>query len=209
MAGTRGIPHGFGRSGVDDPEDLGYLRDLDLLAGLLGEVRAIQAGLSRTIDRAERLETKFAKMLKAASGSERHWGGATREVSVGMLSHSLLVSRNPDGSAFVQIDGAKPFFLPPRLSDFLVHLAEDTETSTDSIVPWKSRDSVREWLEIKACKKLDSQYVNKLIFKVRLRLEQAGLDPRLIQTHPTKGVRVALKRGRTEVRTLVIGGHGW
>jgi len=191
------------------PANTGQPPDLDPLAGLLAEVRAIQAGLSRLIDRTERLETKIAKVFSTAGGSERHWSRALKEVSVGMIAHSLLITRNPDASALIQVDGAKPFSLSPRLTDVLVRLAEDAGTSEDELVPWKSRDSIWKWLETIAGKQIDSQYVNKLICKLRLRLVWAGLDPLLIQTHLAKGVRFALKRGRANGPTRVIGGHRW
>jgi hypothetical protein len=166
----------------------------DLLRALLAQVQAILAARDHHSISLARLEQKLLLMLASGEKSDLAPGRALLEAPGVALARSLLLTRNPDDSASVEIDGGKAFHLPPRLADVLECLASPGAESAGSLVPWKSRDSVREWLEVKACKKLDGQYVNKLICKLRWRLERAGLDRRLIQSHPSKGVRFALKR---------------
>ena len=124
------------------------------------------------------------------------------------MARRLRIVRHPDGSATVYIDAEKPFRLPRGLADFLEHLASDEGVSSDTLVAWKSRASLREWFQQQSGKEMCAKYVNKRVHDLRRHMQDAGIKRHLIHTHNMKGVRFALLRGPARGRWRVVASGG-
>lgn len=112
------------------------------------------------------------------------------------VARRLEIVRYPNGWAEIHIDAEVPFLLPPDLTDYLELLAWDDGSSTDMLVPWKSREKVRQWLRSQRKKDMRPQLVNKRVHDLQEALREAGIKRKLIHTHPLKGIRFALMRGQ-------------
>jgi hypothetical protein len=125
------------------------------------------------------------------------------------LARRLKIFRHPDGSATIYIDSEKPFWLPSGLVDLLEKLASDTGASSDTLVAWKSRASLREWFQMQRGMDTRPKYVNKRVDDLRRHLRDAGIKRHLVHTHDLKGVRFALLRGASHLTVrLASGGRG-
>ncbi len=171
-------------------------------------VRFLRDRLSREEDRADHLAMELSELLE---GLEEHGGldvpqptelrkvraravaGLKSAARAGALS--LTISRKADGSGWVQVDGSKPFRLPPALSDLLSVLAMDGGEDTEELVGWKSFKDVQTLLKKKQGKELSRHAITQNVHRLRKALaHRAGINPYLVQTDPRYGMRFALKR---------------
>jgi hypothetical protein len=100
----------------------------------------------------------------------------------------------PNGSASVSIDGGKSFELPPRLSLLLQLLTADRKPSDDELLGWWSLRELALYATGKLGMPVRKASVRQWVYRLRNALSAAGGDWRLLQTHPQRGVRFALKR---------------
>jgi len=197
-------PHGKAGLGwhMGDPFRSDPLADADLravLSALLEKYLEFLAARDRSDLLAERVELILRTLVDSINENQlnrtayllRHPGRERPPLSP---ARCLRISRHADGWATIRIDTEKPFRLSPSLSDFLEHLASDEAASDDSLVAWKSRASLWEWLRKHSGRGVGAKYVNKRVSDLRTHLENAGIERDLVQTHRRKGVRFALRR---------------
>ena len=98
------------------------------------------------------------------------------------------------GGAIVSFDGGKPVRLPPAVGELIAILASDTGPSTDELIAFKSFDQVGERLEKRFGRTFRHRNVSQLLLRLRKALRAAGLDPRLVESSPSMGVRLRVKR---------------
>jgi hypothetical protein len=130
-----------------------------------------------------------------------------REFSPPPEALRLKVRRHIDGAAMIHIDDLKPFRLSRGLTDFLERLASDEGISEDKLVPWKSRESLWQFLRKNSSKPVNRKYVAKRVNDLRRCLEKAGVDPDLIQSQRSQGVRFRLRRPASPTLRPVGGGR--
>ena len=175
---------------------------INLLASaldLLHEVQVLRAALDRQIDRLDRLEKEIRVVIAFLRGtakvSDLHAGGLAAD----QAAHSLIISRLPDDSAEVCVDGGEAFRLPPLLAGLVDFLAKEGDARGVQFFGWKTREEIQVWLALRTGKKARRQYVNNLVSRLRARFTKAGVDSALIQTHRRKGVRLSVKYLDTQV----------
>ena len=179
-----------------------------VIRALLARIQEILAARDRHTELLERFEAQLLGTVATQGSVGKAEGWSLQESTNGTAARSFVVfSRNFDGSASFLIDG-NLVKLPPLLAATLEHLASPEGKNEDSLVPWKSRTSIRKWLAgRKAGKEIRPQYVNKLMHDLRARLRSAGLDPMLVQSHRQKGVRFAVSLGSRNDHPEVTGGN--
>ena len=167
----------------------------------------IASGLKRAL--ALRLVRKALQMLDALSWLlarvEKLLAGADFEMGVRPAVAPQYPAVNPvlaveiafefDGSATVSIDGSEEFHLSTNLAALLAILVDDSGTSNDSIVGWKTFKEIRLRLDEKYGKKMPSKHaLQNGMYQLRNELERRGFSRRLIQCVRGLGCRFALRR---------------
>jgi hypothetical protein len=109
------------------------------------------------------------------------------------IAYEFEMEHRADGSIIFHLGNAGSVPLPPKLAQFFIFLASEKGSSEDGLVPWKPRAEIRRWLEVQSGRAPRKGYENKLVGDLREKLDAAGMDEKLIQTHLQKGVRVALR----------------
>ena len=112
---------------------------------------------------------------------------------------SLVRGISPDGVARFRIDGGGEFTLPPLLAELLVALAADEGPSDDDWVAWKSREAIIARISSRTGRRWSRHALAEAIHKLRGGLFAAGVNPFLINSHRSLGVRLAFRRGPATV----------
>ena len=101
----------------------------------------------------------------------------------------------PRGAADVRVDGGRLFRLSRTLTFLLQGLLQQGGAHDGNLIGWKSRSEIQLFLEECLHKSLSRRSIEQLIYRLRKELKsQAGLNPRLVMTHPRLGWRFALRR---------------
>jgi hypothetical protein len=104
-------------------------------------------------------------------------------------------ARRDDGSLLVVVKGREPFLLKPHLGALFLALAEDTGSSTDEGVSFKTLDDLSRRVSKhteRPC--LSAATVNKYVARLRKELVRRGIDGRVIQVSRRLGRRLALRK---------------
>jgi hypothetical protein len=110
-----------------------------------------------------------------------------------------------DGSAQVRIDDGPLFRLPCGSIDFLLFLVAGS-TAADGLPQWRSRLSIRAWLEERNVREVSPKLVNHRVHTLRAHLRAAGMKKHVVHTHPQLGVRFALRNPESGLLRRVLGG---
>jgi len=147
---------------------------IESLRDLLHDLRLVRNALEAQIERIDRLEYEIKALVRGSGAGAGPFGGSTP------VAHNLMIDSQPDGSVRFAIDGGKSFTLPPRLAEVFLFLAsgEKGASDDDALVGWRSRTEISAFQGGR-----------------RKALRTALYNPKLIQTHRQKGVRLAYKRG--------------
>ena len=187
---------------------------------LLGRVRALDTKLRATLRRLSQLEERLdelcvdfselaaeleATLPTGASPISRSSGSKTGDKVLRALAeqgaHSLTIRRSPNGAADVEVDGAKPFRVAAQLAALLQVLATDTDPGSGELVDWKDKTEIARQLRNRTGDLLDPGYVKKIVHKLRQGFHRNGANRYLIQSHPRRGYRFALRRsGEVAIR---------
>jgi hypothetical protein len=154
------------------------------------DVLRVKQGLWRYAEELDEALQFVDHMIGACDSPERDPGGFFRLP----VAHSFAFRTQADGSVHVRIEAGPKFRLPPLLGAFFLHLASGEGTSDDELVPWKTREGIRLWLEAKRGEPTRQALVNHHVHLLRKALKNVSIDHRLVQSHKIKGVRLALKR---------------
>jgi len=115
---------------------------------------------------------------------------------------AMQVYELSDGDYEFLIDGQR-LKLPPRLAALLNELARPDGTSSDALVPWKSREHVRQALAPKAGPPITNHALNGLVSRLRHELhDQIKFHRNFVMVHPVHGLRFAVQR------KAFVGGSG-
>jgi hypothetical protein len=158
---------------------------------LLRDVRLIRKCLDAQLGRLERVERELS-VLASSSGADP---SNAVPLGGGPMAHNLEINPLPDGSVEFAIDGGDTFSLGPRLAEVFQYLAsgDKDRSGQDALVVWRSRMEIIAYLEKRAGKAFRTNYVNGMVYLLKNALQNAGYDPKLIQTHRKKGIRLAFK----------------
>jgi len=158
-------------------------------------LRQVMSILEALIGKTEKIEIDLARMENSRVGVV----GRIRTTSVVPFSYNLDIQARYDDSIAVSFDGGAKIILGPRLASVFMFLAIASGGSAGNgggtMAGWRSRSEILDYLEQSAKKKFRISYVNNVIHLLRAKLIKAGYDPRIIQTHREKGVRLAIKCG--------------
>lgn len=196
-------------SGPDDPSEPADLNSIIELA--LDHLRNIFLARERYEELLEKFEFYLLRQRERLLHSNVPSVRAHALLPFPAGVRRLRISRNPNGSGFIEIDNEKAFRLSCGLTDFLEYLAsDDGGDSGDPLVSWKSRAAIRACFEKRTGRTLTAGIVNKRVRDLRKALDAAGIKRKLILTNNAKGVRFALVRGRLSllVRTRLSGAGG-
>lgn len=132
------------------------------------------------------------------AGPRRPRRGATgaappRPVAVAIGTLEMTMGR--DGSSQVRVDGSEPFRLARSPSELLRILAADGDEGDGSIVGWKRKSDVIMQMEKRMGRRFHRHTLDNLVHRLRLRLEEMGLHPRLLETDRRRGMRLKVRRG--------------
>ena len=166
---------------------------IESLRDLLHDLRLVRNALEAQIERIDRLEYEIKALVRgsgAGAGPFGGWGSTP-------VAHNLMIDSQPDGSVRFAIDGGKSFTLPPRLAEVFLFLAsgEKGASDDDALVGWRSRTEISAFQGGRRGRAITRNYVNGMVYLLRKALRTALYNPKLIQTHRQKGVRLAYKRG--------------
>ncbi len=104
-------------------------------------------------------------------------------------------TRRADGSVRVAVKGRRAFVLKPHLAAVFLALAEDTGTSTDEGVGFKTLDDLSRRVAKQTARPcLSSATINKYVARLRKELVRRGIDARVVQVSRRFGRRLALRK---------------
>ncbi|RMG44117.1 MAG: hypothetical protein D6718_10670 [Acidobacteria bacterium] len=148
----------------------------------------------------ERLDFALERLEESWNGDgsparlPSRWRRRSRRPARGIArADALLVRVLPGGERLFSIDGGPSFRLPPRLGRALLLLAAEGGRGEDGLGEWIPATRLRRELEGRAGRPLSSSSVRETIRLLRRSLlEKARVDPRLLETCPGRGYRLAL-----------------
>jgi len=114
----------------------------------------------------------------------------------------VKVRRLEGGGAEVILDAARRFKLTRTLAVLAAILAADDGPSSDELVAWKSFDRIASLLEKNLGRRFGHHTVSQLLW--RLRVSFSPVSRRLVDSAPSFGARLRLKR-RSSSGTLSAG----
>jgi hypothetical protein len=107
----------------------------------------------------------------------------------------VRTARRTDGSVVVALKGRRPFVLKPHLGAVFLALAEDTGTSTDEGVGFKTLDDLARRIAKQTARPcLSSATINKYVARLRKELVHRGVHDGAIQVSRRLGRRLALRK---------------
>jgi hypothetical protein len=166
------------------------------LAAKISEVEELADALA--FDVAELESHLQAAAVPRGRGKFRRAGHLTRS-SPAAGAARLRIGRGTDGFAEVAIDRGT-CLLPPTMADLLEILGAEAGAAADEFVGWKTLAEVAAELDSRFGRALNRHAVINAIYRLRRLLRRSGLDPRLVQTHPRCGARLALRRQKDVTR---------
>ena len=119
-------------------------------------------------------------------------------------ARSVEIFRHVEGWAQVRIDDCPPFRLPRGSVEFLVQIASGP-AAADGLPQWKSRLSLRVWLEAQHVRDVPAKLVNHRVHTLRKQLRAAGVKKHLVHTDPRLGIRFALRDPQSGLLRRVLG----
>jgi len=160
---------------------------------LLHDVRLTRSCLEAQIERLDRIELELS-VLASRSGVDAH---NTKVLGRDPMANNLEIQQLPDCSVKIAMDGGDTFSLGPRLAEVFQFLAsgDKDRSGQEALVGWRSRVEIIAFLEKHAGKTFRTNYINGMVYLLKEALRNAGYDPKLIQTHRQKGIRLAYKLG--------------
>lgn len=153
---------------------------------------------AKRIDSIEReLKKVIEAYLNGVARPPELGGYNTQEFAMDPVAHNLIAQPRHDDSLEVTIDDGETFSVPRRLAQVfsLIVSGGKDPTGKDPLVGWRSRTEIVAFLEKNTGKRFSKRYINQMIYLLKCALREAGYNPKLIQTHRQKGVRLALKPG--------------
>ena len=108
------------------------------------------------------------------------------------------------GGVVVTFDSGKQVALPRALAELFRVLVSGEGPSPDELVAWNSFDRMGKLLEQRLGRPFNHHTVSQLLTRLRGKLEEADLDPRLVESSAALGARLRLKR-RPPVSALSAG----
>jgi hypothetical protein len=187
-------------------------REVERIAAM---VRALERRLAKLCSRLSRLEedlqrfefdlVQFLRSLSGADAPPRRGrvardGTDDDDAVADRGVRDLAINAHFDGSAHVRIEGSRPLRLSPALVNLLEVLAAE-RPSSDHLVGWKPLDEIAAQLAAREGVPLNEHAVSNRIWLLRQALIEAGFKARLVQHHPRKGHRFALRRVGSDVPT--------
>jgi hypothetical protein len=185
----------------DAPFSLRHLRALvrEELTRPQNDFKRLIEALESVADQAQEvdkcLQRAFENVFAMSFDVPSARSGKGADLMPGIATY-LEICRAVDGSGQVWIDSQGPVPLPPTLTDFLIHLASG-KAGADGIAGWRSRLSLRGWLDARSRRELTPKYHNHLAHELSKRLKAAGIKGELIDKHPKLGIRFALRNPAT------------
>lgn len=160
------------------------------LAKAFGKPLTQVAGSSLSLSVAKLIVALARISPEAQRINQKHWAAWHPDMSV----NAVYISRQPDGSAIVTIDGKK-IRVPPVLGDLVAELVEDNgAVSPDDLIPFKQLPDLALKLQKLTGRPFSVHGVNQLIYRLRNLLQENGCDRFLVQTNCRYGARIALRR---------------
>ena len=159
------------------------------------EIRLILGEMEKLITRLEYLEVTIknaAVQVLPERVDEKERGICGSDPVV----YNVFYQTRPDGHATFTLDRGKPFTLAPQLAEVFQFLATGKQDPgcNDPLVGWRSRKEILEFLVGLGHRDYRKHFVNNLVHRLKKALQDADLNPALIQTHRRKGVRLSYKR---------------
>ncbi len=108
---------------------------------------------------------------------------------------SVILVRQPDGSALAKIDGRPGIPLPSFVAALMEILKADDGIANDPMVGWKSVAAIQFALKERTKQSHSESSVKELVYRLRDLLERHGENPFLVQNNRLLGYRFALRRG--------------
>jgi hypothetical protein len=167
------------------------------LRDAIEEMRLIESGLRRYVEKAERLLWELYSIEQAERERDCSLARRAPRRAVGgpaPAGHDWQLEELPDGRAAVRIDTEKPLTLTATLAALATILAAAEGPSCDELVAWKSLDRIGDLMEKRLGRVFDRHAVSQLLWRLRVKFGAAGMDPRLVESAPPLGARLRLKR---------------
>jgi hypothetical protein len=156
--------------------------------------------MTRIVERGERVLQELCAIERAlsdgSSARARRRSGPKPPAPTGPppAVQNLRLVRTGTGAAEASFNGGKVIALPPTVAELIAILASDTRPSTDEFIAFKSFDEVGDRLEKRFGRKFKHHNVSQVLTRLRNEFRKSDLDARLIESSPSKGVRLRLKR---------------
>jgi hypothetical protein len=161
-------------------------------------VRLIGAGHEKFDAAEERIDSALLELGTLQNGQSGHQGNRTRLPAPARHPapkpvDSLIVELRQDGTSRNLMDGEEPFELPPRLTELLL-FASTGPVGLDGIKGLRGVSEATKALGI------SRSFLSSLMYRLRRKLRDRGLDPRLLETIRRRdGARI-----RFRVREVVV-----
>jgi hypothetical protein len=170
------------------------------LGDVIEEVERLAKDLRRGLARTEALLWELYTMERALA--EKDGPAPKRRASrlgaeppgPAPTAHDCQYTVQEGGGGAVTFDNAKRVTLPPALAELIAILISSADESPDELVAWKSLDRVGELMQKRLGRAFSAHAISQLVWRLRGKLAEAGLDPRLVESSTASGVRLRLKR---------------
>lgn len=183
---------------------------VESLRTLRARLTALANQASRTEELVDDILMDCEELLGRLGGVEMPEGGAARadrrlrqQAEAGAVA--LELHRRADGTTDVRVDGGKLVTLSPTLAELLSILAADRGKPAGGLVAWKPKDEVLKLMHEKLGKALSPHSLSQLVHRLRSTLRRHGVNPFLVMTNRSFGMRFALLHG-LHLKTAVIEG---
>lgn len=186
--------------------DTAQQKAAELMRSAARRLSKLQRRLSAAEELADRISRDLLAVAEAAEetiagGSDAAPRRGWKELAAGQpVALNLEIKRQHSGCAVVRVDYGRAFRLSPMLGYLLGILAGEGGRVVDELAGWKSLDEVAILLGKQAERRLTRHAVTQQLYRLRRELfDRGGVSPALVQTHRTRGARLALKRGGVRV----------
>jgi len=186
----------------------------------VGSLRTLRARLavlanqaSKTEELADDILMDCDELLGRLDGVKIPEGGAARadrRLRQQAQAGAVVLELRPraDGNTDVRVDGGKLVTLSPTLAELLTILAADSGKPAGALVAWKPKDEVLKLMREKLGKALSPHSLSQLVHRLRSTLRRNGVNPFLVMTNRSFGMRFALLREQQPKAAVIEGDRG-